>query len=53
MKPSWLVPDQMVTRVTQEVMSVDSLRSSRPVSIDVNSSDDIDQMFDKISYQKG
>ncbi|KAF0311369.1 Aminopeptidase N [Amphibalanus amphitrite] len=52
-KPSWLVPDQMVTRVTQEVMSVDSLRSSRPVSIDVNSSDDIDQMFDKISYQKG
>ena len=43
----------MVTAVMQGVMSVDALRSSRPISIPVRTSEDVGQVFDKIAYEKG
>ena len=43
----------MVTAVMQDVMSVDALRSSRPISIPVMTSEDVGQVFDKIAYEKG
>ncbi|KAF0311370.1 Aminopeptidase N [Amphibalanus amphitrite] len=52
-EPTWRAMDQMVTNELQGVMTVDALRSSHAISIPVQHPDDIGQIFDKISYDKG
>lgn len=34
-------------------ISIDALESSRPIDFPVNTPDEINQMFDAISYEKG
>ena len=35
------------------VFGIDALESSRPIDFEVNTPDEINQMFDAISYEKG
>jgi aminopeptidase N len=51
LKPEWNIPvDQAAD--TQYAMSVDALRSTRPIRNDVETPHDIDAAFDAIAYQK-
>ena len=51
--PSWNMGLRgMMTRLT-EAFSMDQLNSTHPVSVDVHSPDEINSIFDNISYAKG
>ncbi|KAA0203270.1 hypothetical protein HAZT_HAZT008383 [Hyalella azteca] len=52
-EPTWRYLDRFVTNDLQYVFALDSLESSRPISIAVQFPSDIDQLFDAISYSKG
>ncbi|KAF5299269.1 hypothetical protein FQA39_LY02442 [Lamprigera yunnana] len=52
-QPTWKVMDQFVVHDLQNVFALDVLKSSHPVSIKVNNPIEINDIFDKISYEKG
>lgn len=52
-KPSWKILDQFVVQELQNVLSLDALKSSHPISIKVNNPTEINDIFDRISYAKG
>lgn len=51
--PEWKVWDGYVTDNLRDALSLDSLRSSHPIEIQVKVADEINQIFDDISYAKG
>lgn len=51
--PEWRIFDLDSTKELQNALKMDSLRSSHPVEVPIQSSSDIDQVFDAISYLKG
>ncbi|XP_077355556.1 thyrotropin-releasing hormone-degrading ectoenzyme-like isoform X1 [Festucalex cinctus] len=52
--PKWNMEKQrFLTDVLHEVMLLDGLRSSHPISQDVRDAADIDRVFDWIAYKKG
>lgn len=51
--PQWLVWDRFVSGDLQRALLLDSLRLSHPVEVPVNRVNEINQIFDAISYQKG
>lgn len=51
--PNWKIFDQFASDSLQTALELDSLRSSHPVEVPIQSSADIDQVFDHISYLKG
>jgi aminopeptidase 2 len=51
--PEWKVWEQYVGSSLQSALSFDSLRSSHPIEVPVQRVDQISQIFDAISYQKG
>ena len=51
--PEWKVWQSYVTGSLANALSLDSLRSSHPVEVPVKKADDINQIFDAISYEKG
>lgn len=52
-KPSWEMLEQFVTEDVQPVMVVDSVTSSHPIVVNVNNPNQINEVFDSISYSKG
>lgn len=52
-QPDWNVWQQYVTDTLQHALSLDSLRSSHPIEVPVKRADEINQIFDAISYSKG
>lgn len=48
----FLQMDQFVLTQTQVAMVIDALASSHPLSVEVNDTDEINLLFDSISYQK-
>lgn len=48
-----MLTQQIVTNALHKAMSLDSLESSHAISIEVQNPDEIIQIFDAISYQKG
>ena len=52
-EPSLKWHQQFVTKELQDVMSLDSLESSHPISIVVHHPNEINEIFDRISYGKG
>ena len=52
-QPEWKVWEQYVTDTLQGALALDSLRSSHPIEIPVKRADEINQIFDAISYSKG
>ncbi|KAK3383789.1 aminopeptidase 2 [Lasiosphaeria ovina] len=51
--PDWKVWEGYVTDSLQRALSLDSLRSSHPIEVPVKKADEINQIFDAISYSKG
>ncbi|CAB3360791.1 Hypothetical predicted protein [Cloeon dipterum] len=52
-EPSWQVLEQFVVDEIQNVFSLDALESSHQISIEVGHPDEINEIFDRISYHKG
>ena len=53
MEPSLKLLQQFVTKELQDVMSLGSLESSHPISVVVHHPNEINEIFDRISYGKG
>lgn len=51
--PDWKVWESYVSDSLQQALSLDSLRSSHPIEVPVKRADEINQIFDAISYSKG
>ncbi|KAI9676269.1 MAG: Aminopeptidase 2 mitochondrial [Trizodia sp. TS-e1964] len=51
--PEWKVWQSYVTDSLQNALSLDALRSSHPIEVPVKRADEINQIFDAISYSKG
>ncbi|PNS17873.1 Aminopeptidase 2 [Sphaceloma murrayae] len=51
--PEWKVWQGYVTDDLQSALALDSLRSSHPIEVPVKRADEINQIFDAISYSKG
>ena len=51
--PEWKVWQTYVTDNLASALSLDSLRSSHPIEVPVKRADEINQIFDAISYSKG
>jgi aminopeptidase 2 len=51
--PDWKVWEGYVTDNLASALSLDSLRSSHPIEAPVHRADEINQIFDAISYSKG
>ena len=51
--PEWKVWENYVTDVLQRALALDSLRSSHPIEVPVSRADEINEIFDAISYFKG
>lgn len=53
MEPDWKVQEQFILDKIQHVFALDCLESSHPISIPVGHPNEISQIFDGISYDKG
>nr|CAD7455286.1 unnamed protein product [Timema tahoe] len=51
-EPDWRLEEQFVVRVAQPALSVDSVNTSHPMTVDVSSPEEISAIFDTISYSK-
>ncbi|KAJ5032783.1 uncharacterized protein L3040_009375 [Drepanopeziza brunnea f. sp. 'multigermtubi'] len=51
--PEWKVWQGYVTDNLQSALGLDSLRSSHPIEVPVKRADQVNQIFDAISYSKG
>jgi aminopeptidase 2 len=51
--PDWKVWEGYVTDNLASALSLDSLRSSHPIEVPVKRADEVNQIFDAISYSKG
>jgi len=45
--------EQFVVDEVQRVFALDALESSHPISVPVSHPDEINEIFDRISYSKG
>jgi len=52
-EPDWMILDQLVVSEVQMVFGLDALKTSHPISIEVGNPDEINEIFDRISYSKG
>ncbi|XP_072035872.1 aminopeptidase N-like isoform X2 [Amphiura filiformis] len=52
-EPEWGLNDMFTIRSMHPVMTIDSLSTSRPISLPVATNEEILQQFDLISYRKG
>ncbi len=51
--PEWDVPLQYFEETIADALSADELESTHPINVKVNTPGEIDEIFDKISYDKG
>ncbi|CAH1789477.1 unnamed protein product [Owenia fusiformis] len=51
--PDWKMPEQFVTEDLEDVFRPDGLATSHPIYVPVNHPDEINSIFDRISYGKG
>lgn len=51
--PEWKIWEDYVNSEFQFALELDSLRSSHPIEVPVKRADEVDQIFDAISYSKG
>lgn len=52
-EPGFEMNEQFTVTDLHYVFAIDALESSRPIDFQVNTPDEINQMFDAISYEKG
>ncbi len=53
MEPGFEMDQQFAVSDLHYVFGIDALESSRPIDFQANTPDEINQMFDAISYEKG
>ena len=51
--PEWKIWQSYVTGDLQSALSLDALRSSHPIEVPIKRADEVNQIFDAISYSKG
>ena len=51
--PEWKVWQEFLTSEASGAMARDSLKNTHPIEVDITSPDEIEQIFDEISYGKG
>ncbi len=51
--PEWEIEKQVVTGRLSEALHLDSLKTTHPIEVEVGHPDEIDEIFDSISYAKG
>ncbi|ROT40104.1 aminopeptidase [Sodiomyces alkalinus F11] len=51
--PEWKLKESFVSEDLQSALALDGLRSSHPIEVPVSRPEDINQIFDSISYAKG
>ena len=51
--PQWSIWDQFVYSDVNSALSLDSLLSSHPIEVQVERAEEVDEIFDAISYSKG
>lgn len=51
--PEWRIWESYVTDSLSNALSLDSLRSSHPIEVPVKRADEVNEIFDAISYLKG
>ncbi|MDE1850080.1 MAG: M1 family metallopeptidase, partial [Candidatus Micrarchaeota archaeon] len=51
--PEWRIDLEYLNDVVATAMAADQLLSTHPISVEVNSPAEVDQIFDAISYEKG
>lgn len=52
-EPSWKAMDQFVLHEVQSVLTLDALSTSHRIWIEVQNPEEINEIFDRISYGKG
>ena len=52
-EPTWNLKDNFIINENQKVFALDCLESSHPISVPVEKPEEINQIFDTISYSKG
>lgn len=52
-EPTWEMENQFVVDYNQDVMDLDALKTSHPVHVPVYDPDEINEIFDLVSYEKG
>lgn len=52
-EPEFGMMEQVVINDIQDVFGIDALESSHPISVEVNDPNEINELFDSISYGKG
>lgn len=52
-EPELKMLEQIVIKDVQDVMTLDALESSHPISVVVHHPKEINEIFDRISYGKG
>lgn len=52
-EPTWKPMDQFVLHEVQNVLTLDALSTSHKIWIEVHNPDEINEIFDRISYGKG
>ncbi|TID29521.1 hypothetical protein CANINC_001916 [Pichia inconspicua] len=52
-EPSWKIWENFVGDSLQSALTLDGLRSSHPIEVPIQRADQINQIFDAISYEKG
>lgn len=51
--PEWHIWEEYITDTVFGGMALDSLKSSHPIQVKINTTEEIDEIFDEISYDKG
>ena len=51
--PNWHIWREFVGQTLQTALEMDALRTSHPVEVQINSANEIGQVFDSMSYRKG
>ena len=51
--PHWRMWDQFITDMQYRALSLDALLSSHPIQVPIGRAEEVDQVFDAISYCKG
>ena len=51
--PEWNVKTKYISDTVALALGADQLKSTHPISVMVNTPEDIEQLFDEISYEKG
>ena len=51
--PAWSMWEQFITDMQGRALQLDALRSSHPIQVPIRKAEEVEQVFDAISYCKG